>query len=596
MTAHLSPASLPVRVRLVIFGSALLQAWLLYLSFTGIREAAQYLVGESLIERWLMLGTLAFTLPTALALSLARVDDKRFWQQLGLLALLQCAVLTLACYNSAPAINRASVWFPVISAMLLMSFVLLPWLQARQMHGSFRVPYADLFELAWQNTLSLLLSVFFAGICWLILWLWAGLFNLLGIDAFYRLFTHPFFYYPATCLLFAQGILLARSQHKAVQTVRNIKFALFKGLLPLLALIALLFILSLPFAGLEPLWRTGHAVWLLTSLIALLVLFTNAVWQDGKASTPYPLVLRRLVEAALLTLPFYAALALYALWLRIDQYGMTSTRFFGLLVVLLISGYALGYAFAVLRSRQQNWLAAIAPVNKLMSWLVIALAVLANSPVLDAYRISASSQLARLDTEPQEKHEKIWLYLRFDNGRAGYQALQKLQAQTQSEAIAEILARTNRWTRSDKTKDKREAVSDIDALRKHLQLAEGSAMPDDNWLHQLLAGKLKPKECIRQDRQCVVRVVDLDGDGKDDVLLCELNGTSWRTDCWIHAKQEQTWRNQGYASLFQGDFKESGQPLEQMLKSGTLQTPPKRWPMLLFEGSSKPADIRLESN
>jgi len=594
MVAQYSEEGTPsARVRLVILACSLLQGLLLYLSFHSI--SLPRLGGDTPLNLWMAVITLTLTLPTVLALGLNDLRDKRFWQQFGLLALTQSAVLAWAVYSSqAPDVRLSPVWFTAMFSMLILTFVLLPWLQARQKYGSFRVSYEDLFEFAWQNTLSLLLAAFFTGICWLVLLLWGGLFKILGISFFFSLFGSSEFAYPASSLFFTLGILIGRTQHKAVKVMRQIKFALFKALLPVLSLVALLFLFSLPFTGLDSLWEKRYATWFLTLQIVLLVLFTNAVWQDGKAGKAYPLLLRRLVETALLTLPFYAALALYALWLRIDQYGFTAARFFGLLVVLISSAYALSYAFAVLRSRQ-GWLSAVAPANKGLSWFLITLAVLANSPVLDVFRISASSQLARLqEISAQPIDEKaIWLYLRFDNGRAGYQALQALQADSseKSAAIAEILARTNRW--GGTPVQKKERITDMSYLRKHLLVADGSGSPDDLWWQHMLSGKLRPTECLRENNQCVLRFIDLDGDGKDDVLLCELASSSWRTECWIHAEEGGVWRNQGHAAFFWRDFKDSNRSLEQALKSGVLQTQRKRWPMLLLE-DGKPVDVRLE--
>ncbi len=160
----------------------------------------------------------------------------------------------------------------------------------------------------------------------------------------------------------------------------------------------MLFVLSLPLAGLEPLWKTRSAASLLVVVSLLLVTFTNAVYQQGK--TPRrTLVLRRLVEASLLALPVYAALALYALGLRVVQYGWTVDRFWALLIALAVAGYALGYALAVLR-RQGRWLQALEPVNRWMCWVVLALALLGNSPLLDPVRLTLSSQLERLRADP----------------------------------------------------------------------------------------------------------------------------------------------------------------------------------------------------
>ncbi|WP_210217163.1 DUF4153 domain-containing protein, partial [Klebsiella pneumoniae] len=132
-------------------------------------------------------------------------------------------------------------------------------------------------------------------------------------------------------------------------------FAICRGLLPLLSFIAVLFVLSLPFTGLAPLWATRSAASLLLVLAVLLISLANAVYQHDDGTPPYPAWLRRLVEASLLALPIYAGLALYAMSLRVSQYGWTLSRFWGAAVAVLIAGYAIGYAFAALR-RHGRWL------------------------------------------------------------------------------------------------------------------------------------------------------------------------------------------------------------------------------------------------
>ena len=77
-------------------------------------------------------------------------------------------------------------------------FVALPWLQCRIEHGRWRAPYAELFEHAWQNALTLALTLAFVGICWAVLQLWAELFALVKIDFFRDLFREPAFVYLAT--------------------------------------------------------------------------------------------------------------------------------------------------------------------------------------------------------------------------------------------------------------------------------------------------------------------------------------------------------------------------------------------------------------
>src|SRR5690606_34912348 len=225
----------------------------------------------------------------------------------------------------------------------------------------------------------------------------------------------------ATGAMAGLGVLIGRTQHRAVLVARQVLFAIFTGLLPLLAFIAVLFVASLPFTGLEPLWDMRSPAATLVTVVALLVAFTNSVLQDGAGARPYPAWLCRLVDAGLALLPVYALLALYALWLRIDQHGWTADRVWAVLLALVAVGYAFGYAWAVLRGRD-GWPGAIRPVSRVMSLLVVALAVLANTLVLDPHRIGVSSQLQGLADGRTAPDDFDLDWLRFESGRRGWEA------------------------------------------------------------------------------------------------------------------------------------------------------------------------------
>jgi len=583
---------------------------------------------------------LALTLPTVLALTLTRLNEPRLWQHVAALTCVQCVMIAWANWNTAaPHVDKTPIWLPLAAGVALGLFVALPWLQGRQRHGHWRIPYADLFELAWHNALCLLLALIFTGIGWAILMLGAELFALVDITVFRELVRSEPFVRPASSVLFMLGMLIARSQHKPVQMLRQILFALCKGLLPVVAAIAVLFAASLLFTGLEPLWQTGHAAGILTLLIALLVLLTNAVWQDGHAGAsrpaPYARFLRWLVELGLLILPVYATLTLVALGLRIDQYSWTVGRVFGVLVALLASGYALGYAAAVLRgwpkrAETSGWLAPIAPVNQALSWTIILLAVLVNTPVLDAYRISAASQVARLRADMTLLDGEVLRYLRFGNGRRGYEALQALRddpamASTPATVwdssrnenvpamalavIDDMLARSSRWQSADANNIRALHITDVAALRTHIALADGSTTPDDAWWQQLAQGQLQPIACLSPASLCVARLAELDNhntSGVPDVLLCHIAipgqvgqgraNTSGHANCAIHGISERdgTWRTHGRVSFYWDETHTAGDPtldLKAALLRAPLRTQPQRWPFLTL-GNSEPIEVR----
>src|SRR5690606_1106994 len=99
----------------------------------------------------------------------------------------------------------------------------------------------------------------------------------------------------------------------------------------------------------------------------------------------------------------------------------TADRVLAVLVALVIAGYAFGYAWAVLRGRD-GWLGAIRPVNRVMSLVVVALAVLANTPVLDPHRFAVASQMQRLADGRTAPDDFDLDWLRFEGGRRGWEA------------------------------------------------------------------------------------------------------------------------------------------------------------------------------
>ncbi|MBB4125728.1 hypothetical protein GGR77_000999 [Xanthomonas translucens] len=586
---------LPRQTRAFIVLVALLQGALLYLAQRGAETGMWPFAALGGRICWY---TLVLTVPTLTLLSVRQLTDLRLWQHVIALALLVAGLSAWAAWSAtgAPGLRSDQVLTPFGAAITLALFVLLPWLQCRLQHGTWRATYRDLFEHAWQNALTLALALLFVGICWLVLMLWGALFALVKLTFFRDLFRETAFIYLATGTMFGLGLLIGRTQQRAVQVLRQILFAICTGLLPLLAFVAVLFALSLPFTGLQPLWETRAAATILIWLAALLVVFVNAVYQDGAATPPYPQWLRRLIDAGLLSLPLYALLALYALWLRIAQYGWSAERFGGVLVTVVACGYAFGYAWAVLRPGGR-WLRPLAAVNRGMSWVVIGLALASASPLLDPYRIVVGNQLQRLADGRTTAAEMDLEYLRFDSGRRGYRAVQALRAApgfaddpVQGERLQRVLQRTQRWGES---RDTSERIADPAQLRQHIPLAAGSGDPGASWWQALLAGQVHDGDCRQRDSHCVLLLRDLDGDGSDDALLCN-GGQIYGVECRLHARDQERWRDAGRVHFFprHGNRQDA---LMNALHAGQLQLAPRRWPDLRLPDAQR-AEISPEDN
>ncbi|PPV05675.1 membrane protein [Xanthomonas bromi] len=592
-TSSLEPDTpLTRQTRALIVLVALLQGGLLYLAALGAQHGVHPFTDLGVRICWY---TLVMTVPSMVLLSLQQLRDRRLWQHVAGSTLVLAALGGWAAWSAtgAPALQIASVLWPFGFTVTVGWFVALPWLQYRQQHGHWRADYHTLFDHAWQNALTLALALLFVWVCWMVLWLWASLFALVKIMVFRELFREQAFIYLATGIMTGLGILIGRTQHRAVQVMRQILFSLCTGLLPLLAAVAVLFLLVLPFTGLQALWQTRSAASILLSLVFGLVLFTNAVYRDGSVQPPYPRWLRRVVEAGLLSLPLHAALAAYALALRIAQHGWTGERFCAAVMAVLALAYASAYAFAVVRPRAGHWLAHLASGNMVLSWVVIGLAILINSPLLDPYRITVHSQMQRLAIGTPESERTNLEFLRFDNGRRGYLAVQALRATPafagspeRKQKLEQLLARTSRWERSETVEDQKDKqLTDLTQIRQHVTLAAGQAEPPADWWQYLVRSKMLWGACTQGNSTCVVSSSDLDGDGELDVLLCNL-GADYTVACELQTRNRHGWYQAGTAQLYSLDGAAMSD-VSKALRNGQLQPRPTRWPDLALPGGRR---------
>lgn len=524
------------------------------------------------------------TVPTAVALTLVDLKDRRLWLHAALASLL---VVALAGWVGWTLRGMEGRWTsarsePLAVGLAVATFVLLPWWQFRMQHGSWRADHAALFDRAWQNGLVLLQAAVFTGLGWMLLWLWAALFTLVEVTFFQQLFAERAFVALATGTLAGFGVLIGRTQHRAIQITRQVLFAICRALLPLLAFIAVLFVVSLPFTGLMSGAGYRSPAKELLTLALLLICLVNAVYQRSDSELPYPRLLRRAVEAGLLTLPIYAGLALYALALRIAQYGWTIDRFWATAAALITAGYALGYALAVVRPGAR-WLQGVEPVNRVMSWAVIAVAILGNSPILDPARIAAASVAERLRSNPAQLVVRDVSYLREHTGRRGVDVLRRLQQDPAIQAdrrASSIIAQqlSGKKMPGYRQENLAEAgVYDLPTLKARIHLAKGSASPPDSWWQAVL-DDLDSTKCLSSDDGCIALQRDVDGDGRPDVLLCQIR-KSWGPECDLHTLDQGKWRSVGQFRFGTAD----AQATTQALREGRLQLRESRWPEFLLD-------------
>src|SRR5438034_2645150 len=321
---------------------------------------------------------------------------------------------------------RAWTWMTGATIAL---YILLPFVQIFQRSGRASFPYTELFHHSWNNFFIGLIAELFAGVFWTLIQLWAALFTLIGVSFFADIFRTAPFTSMSIATVFGYGLAIGKENEHITDALRHITLAVFSVLMPLLAVIALLFLFTLPLTGLQSLWATRYASPLLLSLLGLTVLFINAVFQDGTGEVLYPTWVRRGVDAALLVMPIFCAITFFAIGLRINQYGLTPERFYVVLFAVIASVYALGYTCATF-PWGPTWLGLIGRLNVPLALFVALLAFLVHTPLADPLRWSAWHQFRRLADGKVNAAEFDYAALRFQLGHVGYAKLAELEKMT----------------------------------------------------------------------------------------------------------------------------------------------------------------------
>lgn len=396
--------------------------------------------------------------------------------------------------------------FPFLAAALFIAHHLV--VPADQ--GGRRIaPYPLYFDVAWKAGVQLALSVGFTGALWLLLLLGAGLFYLIGIRAFGNLLAEPWINLPLTSVTFALAVHLTDVRDGLIRGVRAVILMLLSWLLPVIAALTAAFLFALPFTGLSGLWAQGSATALMLAAAAVLIVLINAAYQDGTEDTRPPLVLRwAAIAGGFLLIPLIGV-ATSGLALRIGQYGLTPDRVIVAACILIGAAYAVGYGWAALSSlRSGDWMRPLERTNIGTGALAVVLIVLLFSPVLDPARLSVRDQMARLERGDVTPEQFDYRFLRFESGKAGKAALERLTKSKDAEVARrakEEIAKTERW----------ETLANSTRVPEVQTWPEGMSLPG-GFLADVSHGD--PRwQCTPED--CVATLRDLDGDGADEVLM-----------------------------------------------------------------------------
>ena len=379
--------------------------------------------------------------------------------------------------------------------------------------------YASYFDCAWKLLIQIQFSALFVLAFWAVLRLGGAMFKLIELSFFIDLLKEAWFAIPVTVLAFACALHLTDVRPAIVHGIRNLLLVLLSWILPVTVIIIGGFLASLPVTGMEHLWATRHATALLLAAAAVLVILINTAFQNGAIADQVPGVLRfgaRLACGLLLPL---VAIAIYALALRVIEYGWTTDRVIAACCLAVASCYALGYAWAA--SRRSIWLAPIASVNIMTAFIILAVLLTLFSPVLDPARLSVANQMKRLESGLQKADNFDFDYLRFEGKRYGTAALDQLRNNTQGRDAGLLQTRAARSLEKTTPRERSGVRPTLADLRVNLKFWPRDKQLPDSFLAQdwqMEANAWRLPTCFR-NRSTVCDVYAIGPDGEQGASL-----------------------------------------------------------------------------
>ena len=418
-------------------------------------------------------------------------------------------------------------------------------------------PYHAYFDTAWMAGVQLVLSIGFTGAFWLLLFLGAALFNVIGLSFLGDLITKPWFALPLTGLAFATAVHLTDVRDGLIRGVRTVALMLLSWLLLVLTVLVAGFLAALPFTGLTGLWETGSATALVLSAAGALIILINTAYQDGRPDNLPPVVLRVAVRVASGLLTPLIVIAVWGLSLRIGQHGLTPDRIIACACALVGAAYAIGYGLAALVPlvrRGSTWMKALEPTNIAVAVLTVGVILALFSPLADPARLSVADQVKRLESGKVAINQFDWRFLRFQSGKAGQEALDGLKASS-NVAIAG-------WAKAEAARTFDGPESDADTRFNNLPILVDPINGQGPLPRDFLDRKHGEYPQCFEPRFCVGLQRNIDDDGEAEIIVAS------RSEVSVFSKIDGRWTRIGnYVRTPCGD----NGGLSEVLRSGGIE-------------------------
>jgi hypothetical protein len=340
--------------------------------------------------------------------------------------------------------------------------------------------------------------------------------------------------------------------------------AVFSSVMLLISVFTILCAAALPL-GVERLWERGLDSGVVLSFFLASGFCAFAAWQsgvtdDGRLREPFFRRLNSIVKAALVILPIFSPLLIYAIGLRVKQYSLTVDRAIGMALAIVFGLWSLTWAFFLVR-RWREWPRFYGKTNRIAFPVLGVLLILLSSPVCDVRRIVLRARLEWLRESIREGSDIggfDWGYTGRSLGSYGVKAIEDLEAggapaiaakfgpfESEEQAIeirgkisaeaASIGKRRANYADSRMSYEEREKVS-----------AENERISMENFMRSVRDAPVFGRDLTADEKEALARgaeddlklvkshygewkaefffLTDMDGDGEFDVLMGIGNG------------------------------------------------------------------------
>ncbi|MEO0914219.1 MAG: hypothetical protein AAFY59_14725, partial [Pseudomonadota bacterium] len=331
-----------------------------------------------------------------------------------------------------------------------------------------------------QAGIKALVALLFLGLFWAVYFLSSALLELANIPILDDLLDIDGFPYILSGAVLGLALAVACELDGVIATLLSLVLKLLRLLLPPVTAVVTLFVLAALLQGLDTVFSRNSAAATMLLMAAGATILVVATLGPEEEAPSHP-ALHWSLRLTGLVLPAMAAIAVYALWLRIAQYGWTPERILAALSAAVACLFIAPITLFALRAAT-GW---ATHLRQGFVWSAIGALILGAlwfTPLLDAQRISAQSQLARLlDGRADPRTYPYWPLVR-EWGTAGTRAIAAFRASDPGEAVeARIAAAEGADTRYSEAQDVSASLGAVNwgLIRAHTRtLPDGAELPE----------------------------------------------------------------------------------------------------------------------